>query len=84
MKRFASEYRVPLESLSLVLGLVEYGNDHLMLERAKFNKLELYREEEQCMTSNAIALCLLKQYVSCLRNNFVSSFCRFADYFRKA
>ena len=35
-----SVYRVPFESLSLALGGVGYGNDHLTHERAKFYKLE--------------------------------------------
>ena len=39
-----------------------------MLERTKFNKFELYCKEEQYMTLNAIAFCLLKQYVSSLKN----------------
>ena len=35
------------------------------------------------MTLNAIAFCLLKQYMSCLKNNFVFSFCRLAVSFKK-
>ena len=31
---------------SLVLGLVGHGNDHFMLERTKFNKLEIVYKEE--------------------------------------
>ena len=37
--------RIPV-TLSLVLGLVGYSNDHFMLERTKFNKLELNCKEE--------------------------------------
>ena len=35
------------------------------------------------MTLNAIAFCLLKQYMSSLKNNFVFSFCRLAVSFKK-
>ena len=41
-----SIYRVLLQSLSLVLGLERYDNDYFMLERTKFNKLELDCKEE--------------------------------------
>ena len=51
--------RLFLIFMSPVLGLVEYGNDHLMLERTKFNKLELDCKEKVYMTLNAIASCLL-------------------------
>ena len=42
-----------------------------MLERTKFNKFESDCKEEWYMTLNAIAFCLLKQYVSSLKNIFV-------------
>ena len=41
-------------------------------------------KENFYMTSNAIAFCLLKEYVSSLKNIFVFSFCRLADYMGKA
>ena len=61
----------PLWSLTFVLGLVGYGNDHFMLERTEFNKLTSDCKEKQYRSLNAIFFCLLKQYTSSLKNNFV-------------
>ena len=43
---------------SLVLGLIEYGNDHFMLERTKFNKLKLHCKEQEYSTLNNNAFSL--------------------------
>ena len=55
-----------------------------MLERTETNKLELDCKEKYYMSLNVIEICFLKQYVSTLENNFVFSFCRLAESFKKA
>ena len=62
---------------SCFLGCV---SDHFMLERTKFNKSKLDSKEKYYWTLNPIAFCLLKQYVSRMKNSF---FCRPVDPFKK-
>ena len=62
------------------MGLAEYGNDYLMLERTKFNKFKLDCKEKWDWTLSAIAFCLPKKYVFSLKKkNFIW---RLADSFQ--
>ena len=74
LERLVSIYKVALGSVSLLLGLVGYGNDYFMLGRTKFNKLKLDCTEKQYRTLSFVC----KNNVFSLKNNFVVSFCTLA------